>query len=235
MLQLLKKEVSLFDNLDNYYQDFLKYSLYGTNHLKQKSLKEIIFSMNQEQLQILESELKNIKEEYLYHSKIHGLYHSQKVLFWVYVLSLDNSLSKVEQKILLDAAKYHDIGRTNDIDDTIHGKVSALKVASIVSNPIYEDSINRNLLYAIIELHSLDDKMEEKIMEKYHLNKNSSFPILWRILKDADALDRIRYDLGYLDEHSFNPVFLRMPTSSFYIKASYELCTYYKKHLKILT
>ncbi len=228
MLQLLSKEEKIFDNLDNYYQDFLKYSLYINDNSKQKTLQEIIFSISDDNFQELIKELNSIKEEFLYQSRIHGLYHSEKVMFWTYVLSRDSSLSDVEKKIVLDAAKYHDIGRTNDIDDTIHGKIAALKIGTIVDSPIYENPINRSLLSAIIELHSLDDKLEEQIAQKYHLENNHSFPILWRILKDADALDRIRYDLGYLDEFSFNPIYLRMPTSSSYIKASYELCTYYK-------
>lgn len=229
MLQLLKKEENLFDNLDNYYQDFLKYSLYKNSGINQKNLKDIISRLSEKRIEKLQQEIQSIKVDVLYSSKIHGLYHSEKVLFWTFILSTDNAVTETDEQILLDAAKYHDIGRTNDIDDTIHGRVSALKVLSIIDNPIYAEERNKNLLCAIIELHSLDDKMENKIREKYHLQEDSSFPILWKILKDADGLDRIRYDLGYLDEFSFNPTYLRVPTSSGYIKASYELCTYYQK------
>jgi len=93
----------------------------------------------------------------------------------------------------------------------------------------YQIEENKNLLCAIIELHSLPDQRESEIFRKYKLKNVTRFSKLWKILKDADALDRIRYDLGYLDELSFNPVYLRMPTSLNYIKASYELCTYYKE------
>ncbi len=229
MLQLLKKEEKLFDNLDNYYQDYLKYSLYKNNNLNQKNLKDILFHLPEHKVEKLKLEIQSIQVDALYSSKIHGLYHSEKVLFWAFILSTENSLTAIDEQILLDAAKYHDIGRTNDIDDTIHGRVSALKVLNIIDNPIYEEERNRNLLCAIIELHSLDDKMENQIKEKYYLQQDSSFSPLWKMLKDADALDRIRYDLGYFDEFSFNPTYLRMPTSSSYIKASYELCTYYQR------
>lgn len=232
MLKLLKKDNLLFDNLDNYYQEFLKYSLYASDSSEQQSLEEIISSLDDKEIDILKQELSSIQEKYLYKSKVHGIYHSEKVLFWSFLLARDNHLSKAEEKILLDASKYHDIGRTNDIDDTIHGRVSALKILSIVDSPIYEKEENRNLLCAMVELHSLDDKMESKMIEKYHLQGNTRFSVLWRILKDADALDRIRYDLGHLDEFSFNPSYLRMLTSSSYIKASYELCTYYKNEKK---
>lgn len=229
MLKLLKKETSLFDNLDNYYQDFLKNGLYKIDSTNQYNLKDLLENLTAEEIRTITEQLNSIQEKHLYKSKIHGIYHSEKVLFWTYLLGKDNGVSKEEERILLDAAKYHDIGRTNDIDDTIHGRVSALKICSIVNDTVYEKEENKNLLCAIIELHSLDDKMENTIAQKYHLLKNTRFPILWRILKDADALDRIRYDLGYLDEFSFNPIYLRMKTSSYYIKASYELCTYYRK------
>lgn len=231
MKNLLKKEKENFQGLDIYYQDFLKYSLYQHDDSKQKSLEEIIFSLSDEQIKLLETELQSIKKDVLYKSKIHGINHSEKVLFWAFILSNDNFLSDIDRKIVLDAAKYHDIGRTNDIDDTIHGKLSAEKVLSIVDNPIYQEECNRDLLCAIIELHSLDDRKEKEIKENYHLQEESRFSILWKILKDADALDRIRYDLGYLDEFSFNPIYLRTKSSSSYIKASYELCTYYAKKI----
>lgn len=232
MLKLLTRAPSLLDNLDNYYQEFLKYGVYTIDDANQHSLKDILEELTEEEVENIKKEMNNIQEKYLYKSKIHGIYHSEKVVFWSYILGRDNAISKEDERILLDASKYHDIGRTNDIDDTIHGRVSALKIGNIVKDSIYEQAENKNLLYAIIELHSLDDKMENKIAQKYHLLNNTRFPILWRILKDADALDRIRYDLGYLDEFSFNPVYLRMKTSSYYIKASYELCTYYKKEKK---
>lgn len=229
MLELLKNDALLLNNLDNYYQNFLKYSLYPVPSNSQVSLKEILNILSLKRREILMRELESIKEDVLYKSKIHGIYHSQKVLFWSFVLSGDNKLSEVDEKILMDASKYHDIGRTNDIDDTIHGRVSAIKVLSLIDDPIYQIKENKDLLCAIIELHSLPDQRESEIFRKYKLKDTKRFSKLWKILKDADALDRIRYDLGYLDELSFNPVYLRMPTSLNYIKASYELCTYYKE------
>ncbi len=234
MLQLLEKRK--VNNLDSYYQEFLESSLFIDSFSfseNQLDLTTILKGLDNQDILVLKEELKNILEDILYPSKIHGKYHSEKVLFWAYIVSKDNHLDEVDRRILLDAAKYHDIGRTNDKDDCVHGLTSASKVLAYLDDFIYEEEENRNLLCAIIELHSLDDSKSSSIFQKYSLKNKDRFDILWKLLKDIDALDRIRYDLGYLDELSFNPKYLRTATSVFYIKASYELCTYYKVKYKV--
>ncbi len=234
MLQLLEKRD--VNNLDDYYQEFLKSSPFIDNFSfpeKQIDLSTILHSFSETDIEFLKGELNSLKEEILYSSKIHGKYHSEKVLFRAYVMSKESNMSEIDRRILLDASKYHDIGRTNDKDDSVHGIISASKILSYLDNPIYQEKKNRDLLCAIIELHSLEDSKSSFIANKYQLEDKERFETLWKMLKDIDALDRIRYDLGPLDELSFNPKYLRIFTSMLYVKASYELCTYYKLKYKV--
>ena len=72
MLELLKNDVLLLNNLDNYYQDFLKYSIHPVPSNSQISLKEILNMLSLKRREVLMKELESIKEEALYKSKIHG-------------------------------------------------------------------------------------------------------------------------------------------------------------------
>ena len=109
MLQLLEKRK--VNNLDSYYQEFLESSLFIDSFSfseNQLDLTTILKGLDNQDILVLKEELKNILEDILYPSKIHGKYHSEKVLFWAYIVSKDNHLDEVDRRILLDAAKYHD-------------------------------------------------------------------------------------------------------------------------------
>ena len=58
---------------------------------------------------------------------IHGINHSKRVLFLVELLAALENLAEPERDILSIAAIYHDIGRTNDGVDAIHGYASFSK------------------------------------------------------------------------------------------------------------
>ena len=87
---------------------------------KNHGIGDIVLSDTSEIISILDS----LKPEVLYKSDFHGLYHSQKVCFYAYIIGKRMGLDENEMKIILDAAKYHDIGRENDEKDPNHGKKS---------------------------------------------------------------------------------------------------------------
>lgn len=150
--------------------------------------------------------LDDLKPDVLYKSDFHGLYHSQKVCLYAYIIGTSMGLDKSEMKIILDAAKYHDIGRENDSENTTHGYVAALRIDKVVN---YSNPDDIYYLKAIIDAHSVPDKEMDLIYsnwnEKKHdddvaLKKEKSkdldyekFKKLCSILKDADALDRFRF------------------------------------------
>lgn len=151
--------------------------------------------LDNEQKEDLKQKIRNIKEQYLYKSLIHGLHHSEKVLMFSYIISTDYDLSDSDRQILFDAAVYHDIGRISDVEETFHGLNSARKIDEVVDSPIYNEPQNLNILKAICDGHATDDKLIRITADNYEVNENnlSRYYLLYNILKDADALDRTRF------------------------------------------
>lgn len=149
--------------------------------------------------------LLNIKKEKLFISKFHGLYHSQKVCFFAIVLASMLNLNKTDIQIIIDAALYHDIGRDSEYEDSLHGLISANKIDDIISeNPIYKEKENLQILKAIMDSHSQKDNnyRVDNVIETYEISDVERFKILDKILRDADALDRYRFNKdsnAYLD------------------------------------
>lgn len=173
--------------------------------------------------------VKSIKQDQLYPSIIHGLYHSEKVFMYSFILAKKLNLSQDECEILLDAALYHDCGRNNNAEEPFHGYVSALKIENqgILSNKqIYKNNDNFRLLQAIIDIHSQNDKKAKVNFDNYELPEEMypTYIKLYSILKDADALDRKRFYDSSVE--SLDARFLRF-------KESHELINF-AKHLNLL-
>ncbi len=151
--------------------------------------------LDNSQREELKELIKNIKEKYLYKSLIHGLHHSEKVLMFAYIISTDFEMSDVDRQILYDASLYHDIGRISDVEESFHGLNSARKIDEVVDNPIYDDQQNLNILKAICDGHATDDKFIERTAINYDISDDNlpRYHLLYKILKDADALDRTRF------------------------------------------
>ncbi len=165
--------------------------------------------------------INQIDYEKLYPSIIHGYNHSIKVVLFSYILCKMYNVNSIDMQIALDAAAYHDIGRCNDDEDLIHGENSAelIEPANLNKSIVYNDIINLKLLKAVITAHSLDDKDKDLVYSKY-FNEDvySRYTILWKILKDADALDRTRF---INDKSSMlDPKFLRLNDSHLLINFS---------------
>lgn len=155
-----------------------------------------ISELNEEDIKILKQKNNSIKSTELYKHKFHGMFHSQKVMLFAYLIGKKNNLSEDEMKILLDAAIYHDIGRTNDFEETTHGYISALKLDRLLKDDeFYNDEANLNILKAICDGHSQPDSKKDNNFENNGLDKSlyDKYSVLYDILKDADALDRARF------------------------------------------
>ncbi len=184
--------------------------------------------------------LANISTEYLYPSKFHGLYHSEKVAFFAYIIAKYYNLPPELQEIVLDAALYHDIGRTSDYEETTHGLVSARRMDFLKTKPIYSNNpLNLELVKTLADAHSLDDSLKQVIFDNHNLpeEKRAVFNTLYNILKDADALDRLRFDKTM--KSILNEKFLRLPVSkklinlSSYINKEYRRLIDFHNYTKI--
>ena len=137
---------------------------------------------------------------------IHGAGHSMRVLVLALTIcTFANYPPHIMEQAALAAAA-HDIGRTHQGLDDEHGEKSARKLQSLndVMTKDWNANVTRPVLYAI-HFHSLEDDLatfEEFTDEK----EAADARLVWAVLKDADALDRVR--LGDLD-----PQMLRLPVS----------------------
>lgn len=184
-------------------QENMQYKKIISENQNQYSLEMILNRLiKNNKINELQKEINTIKEEFLYTSFIHGINHNERVLFWTYFLSLHCDLDKASMRIVLDGAKYHDIARVNDLPDIHHGEKATEELSKIVDDKIYQNENNIKLLKGIVELHSLPDKKAEYVMEKYKIENKNLFYTLFSILKDADALDRIR--LTYNEKNIFS-------------------------------
>lgn len=180
--------------------------------------------------------LSKIEKDKLYKSPIHGIYHSEKVLFFSYMLAKLENLDDVDKQIIIDAAIYHDMGRQNDNEEVFHGYASAIRVEKVAKHPIYKDKNNLRMLKAIIEGHSMPEDRKYSSCFYYELEDEITPDIkdrydkLYDILKDADALDRLRFhsrSSATLDER-----FLRLEASKKMINCSKEINALYYKIIK---
>ncbi len=175
--------------------------------------------------------INGMKVEHLYKSKIHGLFHSEKVCLFAFIIAKKLELNATDTQIIIDAALYHDIGRECDTNDSIHGYASAYRIDRVLSNDIYKDEENLNMLKAIVDSHSVNDENNINSFGFYFDYDGEKdliggpiynrFIKLNSILKDADGLDRNRFVDGYcfgLDER-----FLRLAESKKLIELSREI------------
>lgn len=209
---------------NNNYQRFLK----DIEQISTQEFKNFIIDNYKE----IKYELDTIKSGFLYDSLTHGINHNIRVLLFTFYLAKKLNLDKTKFRILMDACKYHDVGRRNDLYDEEHGKRSANAVDKIVDDEIYKTNDNLDMLKAIIEYHSVPDRNINKVMSKYKIMDEKTFKILAYLLKDADGLDRVRLSIGNKLFSDLNLRYLRFDDSLTLVKISHIINTMYLEYLK---
>lgn len=145
------------------------------------------------------------KSQFFISSFQHNIYHIQRVMLFSQIIAQNECISEIDLKLLLLAAALHDSGKIRDRKDFEHGKNSA-KIAKryLLNNvsSISEEEIK--IIQIAIEYHTVQEKEKGKLniveLEKLCKNYNVSMTNLERIkiissiLKDADALDRTRFN-----------------------------------------
>ena len=124
----------------------------------------------------------------LYESDIHGIGHIERTLCHGAMCAMDEALSQADTGLLLDACAYHDIGRTRDGLDFVHGSTAA-RFIGLVTGRTGEDLL---ILQAAVEAHSRKEKELSAILQKYHPQDMDRALTIAQLLKDADGLDRVR-------------------------------------------
>ena len=172
----------------------------------------------------------DMKRKKLYKSPIHGVYHSEKVCLFAFLLGRKLELDEEDMQILTDAAMYHDFKRENDFEDPFHGMVSADHIEEIMPlGAVYSNRVNLTMLRAIIDFHSQPDRKLRINFDNYELPEASfnRYQRLAYLLKDADALDRTRFSEKC--QAALNPEYLHFPESVSMIALAQEVNGAYNK------
>ncbi len=166
--------------------------------------------------------MSDIKEQYFIDDAIHGISHNERVILLACYIGIKEGLNDEELRLVLEASKYHDIGRGFEGN---HGQVSTLiidKNREYILPKINDAEIN--IIKALCHGHSVEDKRYEEIARLYGIDDIIKYKKLLNIVKDADALDRVRLPrFGKLDER-----YLRTETSRRIIDLSKELFKEYR-------
>lgn len=239
MNKLTKEQVFFIDVINNterylsinYNKEYKKYESIESKHgISQFDI--IIFQKYLEHHNLKEfliNEIKNINVSVLYKSKFHGISHNIKTLIYALIICTMKGLDYYYYKtrIILDACKYHDIGRKNDREDRHHGERSSNKIDEVVKNDeFYQNKNYLNLLKASMDIHSKNDIEERNIAAKYQVDIEE-FKSIYSILKDVDALDRIRLSMRIPLLKELDTNYLRTKESKALVKFASQLNTIY--------
>jgi hypothetical protein len=160
-----------------------------------------------------------LKQEYFRHpSELHGFSHTYRVMCHVLVIGSELNLVK-EKRLAFCSAFVHDMSRKHDGFSLGHGTRAAKEkvvefMPMFMRNGVGEE--NRKTIQAAVANHS----------QYSEFKKNSPFYTVTALLKDADALDRIR-----MGGNNLNRKYLRFEVSGKLIDFAAEL---YYASLKII-
>ena len=149
---------------------------------------------------------------------IHGVMHTRRVMIHASEISAALKVEPSIRETVIRAALWHDIGRTDDGRDYYHGAKSAGKVVGLGLHRGLPPPMVELALFAVTH-HSGSEEHGERAAKDF-LERSDSALLVFRILKDADGLDRVR--LGDLDA-----TMLRLPGSNRRVGRARELLRLY--------
>ena len=210
------------DKISGIDQNLSYYKLFNSSFDNQVDLYNVVNSLkDNDLLGRFESEVRYLNNNNLYNFDIpeHNIDHVERVLLYSMYMGNEMKLDSDMMDVLIEASKFHDSGRINLATDTNHAMLSANKVFENLEGKYSADELNK--IAAVIEYHEVADSKEafDAIFNKYNIDKEEYDDIynIATILKDADALDRVRFP-GNLDSK-----YLRNDMAKDLIKSSYQL------------
>lgn len=146
---------------------------------------------------------------------IHAISHTRRVLLLALMIAYLEKLGDQDTRILAEAAMYHDIGRTTDGYDSVHGFSSHKKAVDLNLFSV-KSGEDMEILRFVIENHSAPDMAVFKVIKQYHFKDEERALYLYHLFKDADGLDRVRIN-------DFSPEYLRGAHSFRLIMIAHQL------------
>ena len=208
--------------------------------LEQLSLETVLKELIQsEEGKYFSNKYKNI-ESNIKGSNTHGKSHADRVLINSMIIAKKEGILEEDKNnrikdILITAAAYHDIGRV--LDSGPHAGRSARKINKMdlkFSDGTEYSREDKKLLMAIVESHEGKTEKINKMIKKYKITNLEDVKIateLSTVLRDADALDRVRLDLvtPVSTKVNLNPKYLKTDTAKRLVVEAYELENLSKK------
>lgn len=170
----------------------------------------------------------NENQDKYYPSRIHGIEHTSRVTFLATILAKMDALDEHTKKLLITAARLHDIGRIDDRESKEHGAYGKEKIEQEGLLDEFSSS-DRKIIEFVIEQHSLSREENEKAIAKLPFWQRKEYQVVLNYLKDADALDRVRIAN---ESAQLDPSRLRSRTAKELVSFSYQNFQYgFKKVL----
>ena len=140
-------------------------------------------------------------------STLHGVSHTRRVHIHAQRLTAELGWANPDSQLVLTAALWHDIGRTDDAVDPGHGVKSAARAeARGLTSALTPD--NAEIVRFAMVRHCLPDERAE--MAARRLAQPERALRILKLLKDADALDRVRL----MPWEAADPAQLRFPCTA---------------------
>lgn len=150
------------------------------------------------------------ESQFDHHSRLHGIMHTYRVM--IHVLNLGTLSGKInEARNAFFAAYIHDMSRKHDGFCMQHGPDAADKKLPLYKNLFLQNGATIHDLFIIGKATAMHSKGNELPAEEPDW-------LTVALLKDADALDRIRLGEGDLDSS-----YLRLPETKSCIEFSRKL------------
>lgn len=174
---------------------------------------------------------------------IHGKDHSERVGLMAMMIAekegvFANDSNDRIKDILATAAMYHDLGRVLDVGPHAKNSVRKLKMMNLRhlnGKPYTLD--DKKLVFALVDAHEGSPDKIKEMFELYGITseKDKSLALkLSSIVRDADALDRVRTDINFgTYKTDLKPKYLVNKTSKQFMILSYQL-EHVKKHIKYM-
>jgi HD superfamily phosphodiesterase len=141
-------------------------------------------------------------------SFIHGIKHTERVM--THCLLIGKLIERRYEAFLAFCAAYvHDMGRSGDGYNTVHGRISAEKKLPFFT-PLF-----RKYGVSDKELKYIESAVIQHCVKEWSENGDDDYHVM-AILKDADALDRVRIN-------DLNPDMLRYEESKTLIDKAWEV------------
>ena len=183
-------------------------SYLNTDFYKTNNLLDLNVDLNSSIFQIIFDTICNsnlYKRDFFTSSYQHNIYHIQRVMLFSQIIAQNEKMSEKDLKLLLLSAALHDSGKKRDRKDHEHGKNSAKLAGEYLKENVKNISDEDiKIIQIAIEYHTVQEIEKgkiniielEKLCEKYNISIANIERIkhISSILKDADALDRTRFD-----------------------------------------